>query len=104
MKYEVIISDEAARLIEEHVLFVAEVSIEAAIELKESLMTAIRSLYDLPERHPFLSDNYLPANKYHKMVVSKRYIILYQIRDMYVYVDHVLDCRQDYRWLIKGTK
>ena len=40
-------------------------------------------------------------NKYHKMFVEKWYLILYQIKDQIVYVDYIVDCRQDYRWLVR---
>ena len=104
MTYDVIVADEAARQIETHVYFVADISTDAAYELNDTLEAAIVSLRDMPERNPFFNGPYLPANKYHKMVISKRYLILYQIRDRFVYVDYVLDCRQDYRWLVKGSR
>ena len=42
----------------------------------------------------------MPANKYHKMFVANWYLILYQIQDDTVFIDYILDCRQDYSWLI----
>lgn len=54
----------------------------------------------MPERLPFLDENYLPQNKYHRMFVEKWYLVIYQIRDENVYVDYILDCRSDYGWLI----
>jgi hypothetical protein len=41
----------------------------------------------------------LPANKYRKLLVDKRYLLIYQIKDGTVYIDYILDCRQDYGWL-----
>ena len=43
---------------------------------------------------------YVPKNKYHKMFIEKWYLVLYQIQDDTVYVDYILDCRQDYSWLV----
>lgn len=43
---------------------------------------------------------YIMPNKYHKMFVEKRYLVLYQIQDDVVYVDYILDCRKNYSWLI----
>jgi len=34
-------------------------------------------------------------------LVGKRYLILYQIKGQMVYVDYIVDCRQDYEWLIR---
>lgn len=48
-----------------------------------------------------MNAEFIPLNKYHKMFVEKRYLILYQIKDRKVYVDYIVDCRQDYGWLIR---
>ena len=55
----------------------------------------------MPERYPFLEAEFIPSNKYHKMFVEKWYLVLYQIQDEIVYVDFIVDCRQDYRWLMR---
>jgi hypothetical protein len=67
---------------------------------KNNLIKAIKSLQQMPERFPFLRDEFIPSNKYHKMFVEKWYLILYQIKNQTVYVDYIVDCRQDYQWLI----
>jgi plasmid stabilization system protein ParE len=100
MRYKVIVSDEAKRLMGNHVLFVQNINPEAAIALKDALLSAVHSLHEFPQRSPFLTEPYIPANKYRKQVVSGRYMLLYQIRDSTVYVDFIVDCRQDYKWLI----
>lgn len=64
-------------------------------------MDAIRSLSTMPERFSFLNAEFIPLNKYHKMFVEKWYLILYQIKDQKVYVDYIIDCRQDYGWLVR---
>ncbi|MDK9711287.1 MAG: type II toxin-antitoxin system RelE/ParE family toxin, partial [Acidaminobacter sp.] len=48
-----------------------------------------------------ISADFLPANKYRKMVIEKRYLILYQVKEQIVFIDWIMDCRQDYRWLIR---
>jgi hypothetical protein len=55
----------------------------------------------MPERCPFLDEDFVPRGKYHKIFVEKRYLILYQIKDRTVYVDYIVDCRQDYCWLLR---
>ena len=98
--YNIIISNEAQRQLGNCVLFIAKENPEAAQRLRERLVSSIRSLEQIPARYPFFNESYLPANKYHKMFVENWYLILYQIRDKNVYVEYVIDCRQDYRWLI----
>ena len=54
----------------------------------------------MTERFPYFDEDYIQRNTYHKIFISKWYIVLYQIKDEYVYVDYVLDCRRDYNWLM----
>lgn len=98
--YRVIVSDLAKQLLGNHIYYLAQVSSSAASRLKDDLLAAIRSLETMPQRCPFFNEAYLPANKYHKLLVNSRYLILYQIKDTVVYVDYILDCRQDYQWLL----
>lgn len=99
-EYRVIISDRAKGLMGTHVLFLSQVSPKAAAELKTALIEATHSLSSMPERCPFFNEQYIPANRYHKLVVNKNYLIIYQIKDSVVFVEYILDCRQDYQWLI----
>lgn len=98
--FEVIISERAANMLIEHMRFVAQVSPEAADKLRSEILVASRSLQLLPERFPILSDQVLPINKYRKMMINKRYCFVYQIKEQTVHIDFILDCRQDYQWLI----
>jgi len=100
-QYRVIISDRARQMLGGHVLFLAQKSPTAARRTKNELMDAIRSLSTMPERFLFLNTEFVPLNKYHKMFVEKWYLILYQIKDQTVYVDYIVDCRQDYGWLVR---
>ncbi|MEN6326356.1 MAG: type II toxin-antitoxin system RelE/ParE family toxin [Syntrophomonas sp.] len=100
-EYKVIVSDRARQMLAEHVRFLAQKSPSSARSAKSQLMDAIRSLYEMPERFPFLESEFIPSNKYHKMFIQKYYLILYQIKDRTVYVEYILDCRQDYGWLMR---
>ena len=100
-KYAVIVSERAKHMLGVHMRFMAKVNKAAAIKVKEELMNAMHSLQQMPQRFPFFEGTYIPPNKYHKMYVPKWYLILYQIRDDTVYVDYILDCREDYNWLIQ---
>lgn len=99
-KYKVIVSDRTKRMLGTHIRFMAQVNKDAAKAKKKELMEAIRSLERMPQRFPFFEEVYIPMNKYHRMFVSRWYLVLYQIRDDTVYVDYILDCRKDYSWLI----
>lgn len=100
-KYKVIVSDRTRQMLADHVRFMAQKSPSAARKVKNELMDAIRSLYQMPERFPFLEVEFIPSNKYHKMFVEKWYLILYQVKDQMVYIDNIIDCRKDYIWLVR---
>ena len=101
IKYKVIISDRAKRMLGNHLRFMAQVNKDAAKEKKKEIMKALRSLACMLHRFPFFEEMYIPPNKYHKMFVEKWYLVLYQIKDDTVYVDYILDCRKDYNWIIQ---
>ena len=100
-RYKVIVSDRAKRMLGTHIRFMAQVNKQAAVEKKKEIMTALRSLSQMPQRYPFFEELYITPNKYHKMFIEKWYLVLYQIQDDTVYVEYILDCRKDYSWLVK---
>ena len=101
VQYNIIVSERTRQMLAGHVRFLAQKSPDAARRVKTDLLNGIRSLSQMPERFPFLDNEFITPNKYHKMIVAKRYLILYQIKDLTVYVDYVVDCRQDYAWLLQ---
>ena len=100
-QYKVEVSDRAKTMLGAHAKFLAQKSPSAAREMKKKVLTAIRSLSNMPERCPFFDSEFVPCNKYHKMVVDNRYLILFQIKDLVVFVDYIIDGRQDYYWLVR---
>ena len=101
MQYKVIISERAKEMFGMHIRFLAQVNKTAANKLKNRLIDEIRALQEMPQRYPFFNENYIPANKYHKLYVENWFLVLYQIKDDTVYVDWIIDCRQDYQWLLR---
>lgn len=99
-KYTVVISDEAYQMLVSHSRFLAQVSEKAALHFIDEFSEKVKSLEEFPERNPWLSDRALPINKYRKLLIFKRYLLIYQIKGSTVYVDYVVDCRQDYGWLL----
>lgn len=99
-KYKVIVSDRAKRMLGTHIRFLSRANRESAASKKKEIMDALRSLSQMPERFPFFEEAYITPNKYHKMFIERWYLVLYQIRDDTVFVDYILDCRQDNQWLI----
>ena len=100
-RYKVIVSDRAKRMLGTHIRFMVQVNKQAAAAKKKEIMTAMRSLSQMPQRFPFFEELYITPNKYHKMFIEKWYLVLYQIQDDTVYVNYILDCRKDYSWLVR---
>ncbi len=101
MKYQVIVSDRVKQGLAMQIPFLGQLNKSAAQKLRTKLVSEIRSLGNMPHRYPFFNEEYLPANKYHKLFVENWYLIIYQIRDNTVYVEWIVDCRQDYQWLLR---
>ena len=99
-QYKIIVSNRAKEEMGNHIAFLANISKNTAKKLKEELMKSIRSLVTMPTRYGFINDEYITPNKYHKMIVSSRYLLIYQIKNSTVYVEFIVDCRQDYQWLL----
>ena len=98
--YRVILSDRAAEMLVQHVRYMAQVNVQAAENLRAEIIEDAKSLQSIPERNMWLTDQALPENKYRKMLVCKRYLLVYQIKRDVVYIEYVVDCRQDYQWLL----
>ena len=100
MKYQILVSDKGSDMLQRHIAFIANVSKTAAKKQKDEIIAAIKKLKSDAQIYPFFESEFIPRNKYHKYVISKRYIVLFQIKDKTVYVDYIIDTRQDYSWLL----
>lgn len=99
-KYRVLVSERAAQMLVSHAAFLAQVNPEAAERLTAEFEKAAKSLELMPQRCPWLAGEFIPRNVYRFILFEKRYLIIFQIIDDVVYADYVVDCRQDYGWLI----
>ncbi|MBC2723087.1 type II toxin-antitoxin system RelE/ParE family toxin [Desulfosporosinus sp.] len=97
-RHTVVISDEATLMLLSHVRFLAQVSESAAMRLIEAFQE--KALEEFPERNPWLTDPLISSGKYRKLLLEKRYRLVYQIKESTVYVDAVVDTRQNYGWLM----
>ncbi|HCT37296.1 MAG TPA: plasmid stabilization protein [Firmicutes bacterium] len=101
LQYKVLVSDRARQMLASHIRFLAQKNPAAARQTKKDLMDDVRLLQQMPERFPFLKADFIPPNKYQKMFVEKWYLVIYQVRNQTVHVDYIVDCRQDYDWLLR---
>ena len=100
-RYHVVVSGRATQMLVSHAAFLAQASPVAAERLAAEFEKTANSLEIMPQRYPWLTGEYIPRNAYRFILFEKRYMIIFQIADDTVYADYVVDCRQDYGWLIR---
>ena len=100
-EYNITVSDAALAMLDSHVGFLARVSVSAATELMDEILDDIASLSENPQRFPAYENQFITGNHYRRMLSARRYLVLYEIDEAAVYVDYIVDCRQDYDWLVK---
>ncbi len=98
--YTVKITETAWEMLIFHVRFLANVSVPAANRLIDIFVDLTDTLATLPERNPWLEHDAIPFQKYRKLLFGKNYMALYQVQETTVYVTAIIDCRQDYSWLL----
>lgn len=98
-KFRVIVSNRAAQMLVSHAAFLAQVNEPAAERLVAAFEEEAGSLEQMPHRCPWLLGEYIPRNIYRYLIFQKRYMLIFQIKDDTVYIDYVIDGRQDYPWL-----
>ena len=99
-EYEVIVSDAALAMLDSHIEFLARVNVQAAANLMDEILDDIASLSQFPERFPVFESEFISYGRYRKMLSAKRYLVIYEVDMNDVCVDYIVDCRQDYEWLL----
>ena len=99
-KHIVVIQERAKDMLVAHARFLSQVSQSAAERLIADFSEKASSLEYNPERCPWLNDPMIPSYKYRKLLFSKRYLLIFQVIDTTVSIDAMVDCRQDYGWLL----
>ena len=99
--YDVKITDTAWGQMVEHARFLANVNADAANRLVDEFVESADSLSRMPERCPWMIYNSIPFQKYRKILFGRYHMALFEIRGNTVYITAVVDCRQDYAWLLQ---
>ena len=94
-KYRVIPAGRVDGMLLRHVEFLARVSVPAARRFRDDFAKLVRELEENPYQFPYELDMNLPAETYRKALFSGRYKALFLIEGRTVYLDAVLDCRQN---------
>lgn len=93
--FEVVVSSSAKAQLVRIISFVKFVSPEAAKDLQEAFVSSLKSLKSMPERHPCIEGLKINGCPIHFMVVENRYAFLYKVKDSKVFVEFIIDNRED---------
>lgn len=99
-QYNIAWTTEAMTDLSQCVVFVLNVSKEAALKLRDDIMNSVKQLEIFPESNPIFNTIKSFPFELRKKVVNKRYILLYSIEDTTVCIYRVLDARRKFEQLI----
>lgn len=94
-KYTVIVSRRADEMLIRHARFLAQVRVSAARRMVTEFEKVLDTLEQSPFQFPMETDYNLPDGAYRKALFSKWYKAIFSVSGDTVYLDAVLDCRQD---------
>ncbi len=98
--YTVKITETAWDMLIVHARFLANVNVSAANRLIDTFIDITGDLAVMPERNPWLEHAAIPFQRYRKLLFEKHYLALYELQGSIVYITAVVDCHQDYGWLL----
>jgi len=96
MAYNVVVSRRVDAMLLEHISFLANVSLSAAKRFRSDYATILERLADNPFQFPVEHDLNLPEGAYRKALFFKRYKAVFLVENNTVYLDAVVDCRQNF--------
>lgn len=96
MEYNVYITNNAKMMINRHIRFLNNVNVKASIRLKQTFKEYIIILKHFPRigRKINQTNKKLPFT-IRKMVINKRYILIYAIYKNNIFIEAILDVRQN---------
>lgn len=99
MRYTVVFASRVDAQLLKHTEFLARVSVPAAKAFRNAFAQLLEEMESNPMRFPMETDQNLPEGVYRKALFAKRYKALFSVVGSTVYLDAVVDCRQDTRRL-----
>ena len=97
-KYKAILARRADIMMQAHIEFLARVSIPAAHRLLTDFKRSIHKIEDNPFQFSYadeLDAPGIPDETYRKCFFNERYKALFIIEEQTVYIDAIIDCRQE---------
>lgn len=94
-KYNILLASRVKAQLLRHTEFLARVSVPAAKRFRDAYADTLEQIEDNPYQFPVDTDLSLPEGLYRKALFAKRYKALFSVEGDTVYIDAVVDCRQD---------
>ena len=97
-KYDVRLARRADRMLLSHTIFLSQVSSIAARKLLSAFKKSTDRMADNPFQFPFADESDIsgiPPEKYRKCLIDDRYKALFIVDENIVYIDAIIDCRQE---------
>lgn len=100
--YEVIMSRQALITLKRNIKFLRKFSIPYSKKIESRIDSSIKKLKTFPNIHPIFKKT--NKNVYRKIIVEKRYLVVYTVKQQKVLVYYILDGRQAYDRYFKSLK
>ena len=94
-QFNINVSRTAFAMLDKHVKFLAQVNGKAADKLRKDVISRIRSLDENPKKFPLWLPHFDLPKPFRRIIISKRYIVLFVIEGNKVHVAYVLDSRMN---------
>lgn len=92
MNYNIDIDKDAINMLVDHVSFLKRVSYKAASRLNIEFYEGVQRIIENPYGYTYLDEN----KTYRKYIFYKRYLIIYLVEKNIIYIDYIVDTRQNY--------
>jgi plasmid stabilization system protein ParE len=97
-KYNIKLASRADKMMLSHTEFLAKASPDAARKLLAEFKKAIKRIDDNPLQFPFADEIDVPGilpRTYRKCLIRQRYKALFLVEGNDVFIDAIIDCRQE---------
>jgi len=93
--YNVVVRPKAWELLEKHVRFAKNANKKYANSLYDSFYKSLTLLATNPNQYPLWLPNFQLLLEYRRIIVKKRYSVIYYVQGNDVFVDYIFDARMD---------
>lgn len=89
---KILISKKARKQLYLHAFYKSKYSKASSLQFLEDFNSSIQFLLLFPYMYPKISKN----SSYRKIIFNKKYIIIYFIENENIYIDSIINCKQNY--------